>query len=324
MNLIQITQKLPTEFDAVKFLEKHRWKGKVRCAYCKSQQISNRADDWRYHCMNCNKSFSVTTNTQLHNTKTDLQKWLMAFSVISDAKKGMSALQLQRNIGVSYPTAFAMYHKIRELMAIENSEVRLDGYVEMDETYIGGKPRKGNKLMIKQRKDPDLDEQIKELREKGWRFRRNKGNPAKITLQPKAGTMDKIPVTGIVERDGDVIAQVMEKVSHLELKKMVQKYVDEDNAVLITDEGSGYKSMGKIIDHIAIDHSRMYSYRGVNSNSIESFWAIVKRGIMGQYHHVTLRKLPNYVSEFVFKYNNRKHDDMFITLVKKAVLPYVL
>jgi hypothetical protein len=128
-------------------------------------------------------------------------------------------------------------------------------------------------------------------------------------------------VTGIVQRNGDVIAEVMTNLKYPELKKMVEKYVREDESVLITDQYRGYSKMNAIIDHIAIDHQRLYSYRGVNTNSIESFWAIVKRGIIGQYHQVSARHLPNYIAEFVFKYNNRKDDDMFDTLVKNSMTP---
>ena len=89
--------------------------------------------------------------------------------------------------------------------------------------------------------------------------------------------------------------------------------------ILLTDEYRGYSPMDKIIEHVKIDHQKYYSYKGINTNSIESFWAIVKRGITGQYNHVTAKYLPDYIAEFVFKYNNRKVDDMFESLVKYAI-----
>jgi len=123
-----------------------------------------------------------------------------------------------------------------------------------------------------------------------------------------------------VQRDGNVVAEVMQKTGAANIRKMVKKYVDLDNSVLLTDEYKSYSRLDAIIEHIKIDHNKMYSYRGLNTNSIESFWAIVKRGIMGQYHKVSDKYLQRYVDEFCFKYNNRKDDDMFETLVKIMVM----
>lgn len=212
-------------------------------------------------------------------------------------------------------------------MMIENKELRqLDSIVEMDETFIGGKPRKfvtgrteppKGKTII-----PEIDQRLKELKENGIEIKRGRGNPAKPDINPKRGRgTNNIPVVGIVQRDGNVVAEVMKHLTYENLKDMVKKYVDEDEAVLITDEYSSYHKMNRIIEHIKIDHQRLYSYKGVNTNSIESFWAIIKRQIIGQHHHVSARHLPKYVAETVFKYNNRKDDDMFETLVNNALLP---
>ena len=326
MNLIELRNNFPTELDCVEYAEIVRWEKGVRCAYCSSKNLGTRNADFRYHCKDCKKTFSVTVGTALHDTRLPLSTWFAAISVITDAKKGISAKQLERNLGVSYPTAWKLSHTLRELMAWENPEPdSLSGIVEMDETYIGGKPRKASKTSQPIKRIPELDEQIKDIRDKGYSFNRKKGNPAKPDINPKTGMgTDKIRVTGIVERNGNVIAQVMKTLSHSELKKMVQKYVDEDKAVLVTDAASGYKRMNQIIEHISIDHNKLYSYRGVNTNSIESFWAIIKRGIMGQYHSVSARHLPNYISEFVFKYNNRNENElMFDILLENALKPQI-
>ncbi len=325
MNIIEITNNFPDELSAIKHFEKIRWGKTPKCAYCGSQNIGKRTGDHRLHCKNCNKSFSVTTNTNLHNTRLPLKTWLYAFAIVTDAKKGVSAKQLERNIGVHYETAWTMGHKIRELMEIETSEIELSGILEMDETYVGGKPRKFNdgktSEIRKAHKIPELDERITELKNAGIKLRRGRGNPAKSDVEPKRGRgTNKIPVVGIVSRNGDVIAEVMRKTSYTDLKKLVNKYVDKEDSIMITDEYTGYNRFSEIIEHIKIDHQKLYSYKGVNTNSIESFWAIVKRGIIGQYHQVSLKYLPNYVTEFVFKYNNRNKDDMFETLVKNSML----
>jgi transposase-like protein len=324
MNLIEIRNNFPTELSCIEYAESVRWEKGVECPYCESENYGERNKDNRYHCKDCQKSFSVTVKTALHDTRLPLSTWFSAISVITDAKKGMSAKQLQRNIGVSYPTAFKMYHSIRDLMEWENPKAdELSGIVEMDETFIGGKPRKMNEDNLPQKKRQDLDERIKELKEKGWKFKRKRGNPAKPDLNPKRGRgTDNIKVAGIVERNGNVVAEVMKNLSHQELKKMVEKYVDQDNSVLITDEYGGYNKMHKVIEHIRIDHESTYSYRGVNTNSIESFWAIIKRGIIGQYHSVSAKYLPNYIAEFVFKYNNRETNEiMFDILLQNALKP---
>lgn len=328
MNLIEIAERFKTELDAITHFEKVRWGKKPKCPYCLSESLFKRTEDLRLKCKDCMRTFSVTVGTRLQGSKTSLKTWLMAFAIVTDAKKGVSAMQLQRNLGMSYPTAWAMYHMIRELMAMENKALdSFDGVVEMDETFIGGKPRPfndGTTNLPKNKKTviPELDERLKELKEIGVTLKRGKGNPAKSDINPKRGRgTSKAKVVGIVERNGNVIAEVMRKLSYSELKAMVQKYVDTDDAVLITDEYTGYTPMHRIIEHVRIDHERLYSYRGINTNTIESFWAIIKRQIIGQHHQVSVKHLPKYVAEMVFKYNNRNKDDMFETLCTNSMLP---
>jgi transposase-like protein len=322
MDLFELSQKFPTEVSVYDYFEGVRWVKKRFCAHCGVVNTGRRYSNFQYHCPTCRKRFSVLTKTHLHNTRMPLQKWLLAFAVISDGKKGISAKQLERNISVAYTTAFAMAHKMRDIMAIEKVEM-LSELVEMDETFIGGKPRKpnvhGGDLSAKQ--IFGLESGLQVLKDAGFKLKRGKGNPAHIDLNTKRGrgSQKQIPVAGIVERDGAVVAEVMENLTALELKKMVEKYVSTDESVIITDFYKGYNSLHTIIEHIKIDHSKMYLYKGINTNSIESFWAIVERGIMGTYHHVSLKYLPKYVVEFVFKYNNRKSDDMFDTLVKASM-----
>jgi len=274
----------------------------------------------RYHCIDCKQRFSVTSNTHLHKSKISLRTWLFAFTIITDAKKGVSALQLQRNLGISYPTAWAMYHKIREIMT--DGGIRLEGIVEMDETYVGGKPRKYQHSKYGEPKPmPELDLKLKKLK---GAFVFDNNAPKKNALSENAkrgrGTL-KTSVAGIVERNGNVVAEVMKKTDAKSLKQLVKKYVSLPDSVLLTDEYKSYSRFDAIIEHIKIDHQKMYSYKGLNTNSIESFWAIVKRGIIGQYHSVSDDYLQNYIDEFCFKYNNRKFDDMFETLVFNSMLP---
>ena len=327
MNIIEITNRFPDELSCIEYAEKVRYGKLPRCAYCNSLAVSKMTADFRHKCFVCNKTSSVTVNTMLHNTRLPLKTWFYSFALISDAKKGLSALQLQRNLGVHYETAFNMYHKIRELMAMSNKGIEyLEGIVEMDETYVGAKrprlPNSGERGNNEPHSLPKLDERIKELKKEGFNFKGKSNNPAYVDDIVKRGRgTKKIPVVGIVERDGNVVAEVMKHTTYDNLKEMLEKYVNEDDSVLVTDEYKGYSKMDKIIEHVTIDHKKLYSYKGVNTNSIESFWAIIKRQIMGQHHHISAKHLPKYVAETVFKYNNRKNDDMFDILIKNSLKP---
>lgn len=323
MNIIEISKKFQTEIDAIKHFEFIRWGKKIKCPFCNSVKIGIRNKDFRWHCKACQKSFSVTSGTKIQGTRIPIKSWIYAFAIISDAKKGISAKQLERNLGVTYETAWKMYHKIREMMHIENKAVKLNDVTEIDTTYIGGKPRKyqyekkGTDLII-----PELDEQKDKFESIGFEFKEGKyKKPAKVGNQKRGkGVADyKETVVGVIERGGDVFAEVIKKTNFTELKKIIDKHVIKDETVLLMDKDTSQVKLGKIIDSIVIDHTKMYSYRGLNTNSIESFWAIIKRQIIGQHHHVSPKMLNNYVQEVVFKYNNRKTDDMFETLIKIAI-----
>ena len=324
MNIIEISNKFPNELDAILYFERVRWGKVITCPYCNGTIMFARTDDNRHHCKTCKKSFSVTTGTHLHNTRLNLKTWMFSFCIISNAKKGVSALQLQRDINVDYKTAWTMYHKIREMMTIENNAVKLNDVSEIDSTWIGGKPRKcqtekkGTPEHI-----PELDQLKKKYEAQGYEFAEGEyKKPCKVGNQKRGkGVADyKETVVGVVERGGDVFAEVVKNTNFTELKKIIDKHVQSSKTVLMMDKDTAQVKLSKIIDAIVIDHSKMYSYRGLNTNSIESFWAIIKRQIIGQHHHVSPQLLNNYVQEVVFKYNNRKVDDMFETLVKFSML----
>jgi transposase-like protein len=317
MNLIEINELFPTEQHCVEHLEKLRWGKKPKCAYCFSVSVGVRQKDNRRTCKECKKTSGVTVGTPLQGTRIPIKTWFYAFSIISDAKKGLSALQLQRNLNISYPTAWSMYMKARGLM-VEN-HAKLSGVIEMDETYVGGKPRKPNKMLLSESEKSNLDDALYDLK---GDFDITEGEYKKRypMVKPKRGRgTTKIPIVGMVQRDGNVVAEVMTNLSGRNLKDMVRTHVKKSDSVMVTDNYKGYNRFSEIIEHVKIDHQKMWSYKGINTNSIESFWAIVKRGITGQYHQVSAKYLPDYVVEFVFKYNNRHDDDMFETLLKNAV-----
>jgi transposase-like protein len=323
MNLIEISNRFPNELDAVKYFEQFRWGKKPACPYCGSMSIGERNKDLRWHCKDCFKSFSVTTNTNLHNTRLPLKSWLYAFGVISDAKKGISAKQLERNLGVHYETAWTMYHKIRDLMSIENDGITLDDIVEFDTTQVDVSMRKCQKESKgTPGRIPELDKEIEKYK---GQFKFKEGEykkPCKVGKQKTGLGASPMQIAGAVSREGNVIADVIKNTKFSEIRKIIDRQVKKGHkqTVLITDETRSNLKFREIMNQIVIDHSKLYSYKGLNTNTIESFWAIVERQIKGQHHHVDIKYLDKYVAETAFKFNNRKKDDMFETLVKFSML----
>jgi len=285
MNLIDVFNLFPTQEACIKHLEKVRWGDNISCPYCRFRNHISLNQN-RYHCNKCNKSFSVTVNTIFHNTKLPLQKWFLAIALMLNAKKGCSAKQLERNLDLTYKTAWYVGMRIRQGL-IDNT-ISLSGIIEMDETFIGGKPRKTNI------KSESFDHRVD----------RDKR---------------KTPVVGMVERQGKVIAQVQKNLTRKEIHKLIRKKVDYTCPTIVTDEYLGYNRLNKFMNHLKVDPSVGFSIDGINTNTIESFWAILKRGIIGQYHKVSEKFLPLYLAEFCFRYNYRDSDDLFGYAVRKSL-----
>jgi len=288
MNIIQVYKLFPTQDDCLNHIEKVRWQGKPVCPYCKSTNATPYKSERRYHCNNCNTSYSVTVGTIYHKTHLDIQKWFLAIALILNAKKGISARQLARDLEVNKSTGWRMGMQIRKAMAEGAQRELLQGVVEMDECYIGGKPRKGG----------------------------GGNNP------PKRGRgTKKTPVVGMIERGGNVKAKVVQKnrLKAKSLSALVREHVDVRNAVLITDEYKGYLGIKYFMPHKTINHQLWYVDGDIHTNGIESFWALLKRGIVGQYHKVSVRHLPQYLNEFCYRHNNRKNPEIFNRTVSRAL-----
>ena len=291
MNIVKVFRVWPTNDDCIAHLEKVRWGESPKCPYCNSTNQSPMPIEKRYHCNNCNTSFSVTVRTIFHRTRLPLQKWFIAISIIINAKKGISARQLGRDLEVNKDTAWRMAMKIRQAMTNKWQRDLLTGVVEADETYIGGKPRKGN--------GP----------KSGGGNKRGRGT--KKTL-----------VVGVASRDGKVRAESFHnrRLTHRNLKALIRKNVDCEGATLMTDQFSGYIGIGKVLPHKTVDHTVWYVDGEIHTNTIESFWALLKRGVIGQYHKVSMRHLPKYIDEFTYRWNNRKADDLFGLTLQRAVM----
>lgn len=282
MNIIQIFKQFPTQESCIDYLEDLRWSNKVICPYCGSDRAYSIKSELRHHCNACRKSFSVTVGTIFHDTRLPLQKWFLAISLILNAKKGISARQLARDIEVNKDTAWSIAMRIRDGMKKDIG--LLTGIVEMDETYMGDKPRKTGK------KDDDDFSQNKRGR----------------------GTK-KQAVVGMAERNGRVKASKIAKyeLNAKCLNELIRKNIHAKDAVLITDEYKGYNKVSKILKHYTINHQMEYANGELHTNSIESFWALLKRGIIGQFHKVSKKYLDKYLDEFCFRYNCRNDYNNF-------------
>jgi transposase-like protein len=297
MNITRIYELFPTESDCISHLESVRWKGRPVCPYCQSDRVTSARKERRHHCNNCNTTFSVTVGTIFHHTHLPLQKWLLAVSIVLNAKKGLSSLQLSRDLEVNKNTGWRMGMQIRKAMAERGQRELLSGIVEMDETYVGGKPRKGNTGSSGQ--------------DGGNKSRRGRGTT-------------KTPVVGILERGGRVRTKVVKKddLTAKKLAALVRQHVDIDYAILNTDEYKGYIRVKRFMEHRVVNHAREYvAADGTHINALESFWALVKRGIAGQYHHVTVRYLPRYLDEFSYRFDRREMDreHLFGATLERAV-----
>lgn len=283
MNILEMYDRFPTQESCIAHLEKARWgSGKPVCPYCKSQNTAKAQH--RHRCYDCKTSFSVTVGTIFHRTHLPLQKWFFAILLMMNAKKGLSALQLHRDLKVNKNTAWRITVQVRKAMTQANQRDILSGIIEMDETYIGGKPRKGTK-----RDGPD------------GQHRRVRG-------------AKKAPVVGAVARGGRVSAQAVEKdkMKGRHLRAFVRKRVKTEASELITDEYRGYTGMSRLLPHSVVKHQEWYVDGGTHTNTIEGSWAMLKRGMFGQYHSVS-GSLQRYVDEFCFRYNRRSADTWNVT-----------
>jgi transposase-like protein len=293
MNILEIFQNFKTQEQSIEYLENVRWKGQPSCPYCTSHKVSyHRSGDrtnHRWQCHLCRRSFSVTVGTIFHGTHIKLKNWFLILSLMLNAKKSASACQIARDLGMRRPTVWSIMHRIRKAMRTEESSL-LKGIVEVDETYIGGKPRKQNK-----HKDSTPN-------------KRGRGTK-------------KTPIVGAIERGGRVVAETSNsrELSHYGLSRFIKKHINTKESVLITDEYKGYSRMNEIIQHETINHSYEYEKNGIHTNTMEGFWALVKRAWYGQHHHYSKRYTHLYVGEACFKYNARKSKTTFQDTISRMV-----
>lgn len=262
-----------TDHQTRQFIEKLRWPKGAVCPRCKQQEVVSVSGGRKglYSCRRCRRQFTVTVGTIFEGSHIPLAKWVQAFHLVCSSKKGMSALQLSRMLGITYKSAWHMAHRIRYVMRPPRLTPKLSQIVEVDETFVGGKP----------------------------------SHKAKTSRQER-----KTPVVAMVQRDGPARAMPTKSLSTAALTATVQRHVGMD-ALLMTDEFSSYHGLDRLYEgRESVTHSKREYVRGnVHTNTVESFFALLKRGIMGSYHHVSRKHLPRYCDEFAFRWSYRAIPD---------------
>jgi len=271
-SIIELLKAFPDEQSCIEHLEILRWNGYPVSPFDPSSKVY-KCKGIKYKCKNTGKYFNVKTDTLFDNTKIPLPKWFLAIWLVTSHKKGISSMQLARDLDVTQKTSWFMLHRIRKCFGIENNN-DLDNNVEVDETYVGGKNKN---------------------RHKNKKVEGSQGRSAK----------DKAPVVGMVERGGKLNARKVENVKKKTLTREVVQCVKK-SANLYTDEWVGYNGVAKLYKHAMVNHGAGEYVNGdAHTNTLEGFWSLLKRGIVGIYHFVSRKHLQNYVDEFVFRYNTR-------------------
>ena len=284
MTIAQFENAFPNEEACKVYLQARRWPEGVRCPRCGNDKVfpvGSMPFKWQcYQCApNSGYRFSVIAGTIFENTNKTLREWFRVVHLMLTSKKGMSALQIQRIMGFgSYETAHSMCHKIRA--ALIAPEEKLGGIVEVDETFVGGK-------------------------DKNRHWDKKSGGVG-------GSASNKFTVIGAVKRKGNVIARVIEHTDTATFDRFVRETVSTQVSLLATDEHSGYRHLSADYPHGVIRHGAgQYVIGSIHTNTIEGFWSILKRGVVGTFHMVSKKYLPLYVAEFQFRYNNRHNPDIF-------------
>ena len=260
---------------------------------CSSSSVVRKKEDGigrvgRWHCHDCGASFKVTCGTVFHGTKIPLQKWFLAIALIANAKKSLSSHQLARDLDVNQKSCWFLMTRIRSEMAKKGGAL-LQGIIEADETYIGGKPRKHGKYKDKE--------------------------PAKRGRGTK-----KTPVIGAVQRGGKVVAQVAKGLNGRAILEFIRSAVNMKDSELITDEYKAYNLVGQHMKHAIVNHREgQYVEGDAHTNTIEGFWSLLKRAWYGTHHHYSVGYTPLYVAEGCYKYNYRNLDCIFTKFIKDSM-----
>jgi transposase-like protein len=287
MDLPQLIERFQSEDKCRAYLEALRWPQGVECPRCHAHKASRIAKRGQFDCDSCRYQFSVTAGTIFHDSHLPLWKWLLAVYMMAESKKGMSANQLGRTLKVSYKTAWYLCHRVRAAMKDAHPEL-LDGIVEVDETFLGGK-------------------------------RRGVGRGSRKGKRVIVGAVDR--------EDGRVRLRVVPAAKQVYLTKFIKDVTHPDTAIH-TDESNLYKDLflrGR--EHKSVNHSTgEYVRADVHTNTVESVWSLFKRSVVGSYHQLSTKHLPAYLDEMAFRFSNRENPFLFrdtlLRLLGAPALPF--
>ena len=279
MTLVDVNSMFSTDDKCRELLKKLRWPNGVKCLRCGGPNTFE-VSSYKYECRECAYQFTVTAQSIFHDSHLPLTTWFLAVLLIVEAKKGISASQLKRTLGIAYKTAWYLCHRIRKAMDEGRPEKLMTGTVEMDETYVGGKAH-------------------------GPRGR---------------AALSKEIVVGIRERRGELRFFRATDVTSGTLAKYIQEHISEDVDVLVTDQFPSYGPAAGMRKHETVNHSAGEYARGdFHTNTIESAFSLLKRGIIGSWHKVSAKHLPSYLNEMMFRFNRRKNSDLFVDTLKHMI-----
>lgn len=296
MDLLKINRKFNSDAKCLAYLEKLRWGKSVRCTHCNSKRVKRlKSEARRWHCNSCKRHFSVFDETIFEHTRLPLTRWFNLIALILNAKQGISAANLSRNIGGSYKTSWYAAMRVRCAMIDDCSD--LQNIVEMDEGFLGGKPKKSN------RREP---ENVAYLSNFSYKKRRDS---------------NKTPIVGIVERQGKIALKVIYKLNARNLVAMLKRNVKLDNAIVVTDAKPAYKQFDKLVEHLTINHKKEGYVKGaIHTNTIDGFFAIIKNSIRGQYIVLSRKYLPFYLCQASYVYNRRNAEhNLFDEYLRRAL-----
>ncbi len=285
MTLPDVTELFSTDDKCRELLERLRWPNGPECPRCHGSKVARLVTaDKLLYCAECDYQFTVTAGTVFHDSHLPLRKWFMVTLLLCEARKGISANQIKRTVGMSYKTAWYLCHRIRAAMK-EADWPMLDGTVEMDETYVGGKKR-----------------------------------------TPRRGKYsDKEIVIGIRQRGGDLRFFHAEDAKSGTLAKYIQENISTDVDVIVTDELPAYRKAVGSSKHETVNHTAKEYVRGdIHTNTVESAFSLLKRGIIGSWHKISAKHLPAYLDEMTFRFNRRKNANLFLDTLRHMITAPVL
>lgn len=282
INLVSLMDEFQTDDECREALESIRWPDGVHCNRCGCVEVRDLGKHNRWECKGCGYQFSVMSGTIMHDSHLPLRKWFIAIYLMCESKKGISANQMKRTLGVSYKTAWYLCHRIRQAMGNEPFEgPTLVGVVEVDETLIGGKT-KG----------------------KGRRY-----------------TGNKTWIAGAIQRGGKVRIERIPNTRRETLHGFIKRAVKNEAEAIYTDEWKSYLGIeDSDTHHETVNHSEEEWVRGdVHTNSIEGVWNLFKRSIIGAFHKMSVKHMDKYIEELEWRLNNRDNPHIFIDTLKRVV-----